>query len=170
MRQAILLKFSPAGPMVNTAGRWVVLASELNSVQLLYPRPLTSFQISSWVFHVSRPHKWRASLIFTSSFLTSTQTGLSAFPSITIPSHPAYLSIGANLPPKLPRVNHSIGEDWTPIPWTSVLEEAPGTSVPERGEVMTVTIFLGSNPLTALSLTRSQKIADPIPWPPTHCS
>ena len=48
--------------------------------------------------------------------------------------------------------------------------EAAGARVPLRGEVINVITFLSSNPLMALSLTRSQKIADPIPWPPTHCS
>jgi len=87
---------------------------------------------------------------------------------MTTPSQPAYLSMAENRPPKLDRVNHSIGEDCTPMPWTSVRLEAPGARVPESGEVMRVTMLAGSKPPMVLSLTRSKKSADPSPCPPTH--
>ena len=35
---------------------------------------------------------------------------------------------------------------------------------------MIVMTLRGSNPLTVLSWHRSQKIADPMPWPPPHAS
>jgi hypothetical protein len=63
-----------------------------------------------------------------------------------------------NLPPKLLRVNQPMGIDWTPIPCISVLEAPAGVRVPERGEVIMVMIFAGSNPSIVLSFTRSKHI------------
>ena len=113
-RQAILLRFSPAGPMAKTAGLWVVFPpfSPFGSSQSPYaPFPATYFQILSWQVQVSVPHSDSIlqSLICMVLFRISIHTGLSALPSITIPSQPACLSIVENRPPKLLLVNQPIG-------------------------------------------------------------
>ena len=71
--------------------------------------PLTPLQMSIWVSQQSRPFKLFASSKVTLSLTTFTQQSAFAFPSMTIPSQPASFNITPKRPPKLLRVNHSIG-------------------------------------------------------------
>ena len=114
-------RFSPAGPMATIAGFCVVrpaspdsrFGASLRSSRATQPvcvpvsMPI-SFQISSCVAQVSLPQSPAASRMTTESLRMSTHTGLSALPSITMASQPAYFSIVEKRPPKPERVNQSI--------------------------------------------------------------
>jgi hypothetical protein len=179
INDAWAVRCSPARPIVSTAGFCVTRPSsfvdffsvssfESSCHAVFVPRDTpTIFHISCCVAQVSFPQRAEASRKATCSLRMSTQTGLSALPSITMPSQPAYFSMVENLPPKPERVNQETGYMPTPTPTTSHRPPAEGTIVPLRGEVITQQTLAGWRPsVIVLSLQRSQNRAEPMPWPP----
>ena len=168
--------FSPAGPMHSTAGGCVEsvsprsFAASRHACWAVFPRawPVCS-QIACWAAHVSLPHTPAASWNVTRSLAISTHVGLAALPVMTMASQPAYFSIVEKRPPNPERVYQLCGCWPTPTPTTSQRPPADGAMVPLSGDVQTQTTLAGLRPsLIVLSLQKSQKSAEPRPWPPPH--